>query len=278
MRWYNGRVPTPFYHLWIAEKLLAHPELHPAVRGLLWQQRGEFLLGNTAPDVQSVSGQDREVTHFFDLPIRLTAPRPWKHILDQHPSLAQPLGLPAAQRAFLAGYLCHLQADWLWVRDIFAPIFGPFRFWGTFGQRLYLHNVLRAYLDRGVVAELPVDTGIALEVVSPDGWLPFVQNRFICEWRDFLASQLQPGAAVQTVEVFAARQGVDPDRFYGLINSEARMDAEVFSRLPRPQLERYLQTLISDNLRLLQDYLQPPLIPATHWSSPFANVHHEGMP
>ena len=73
------------------------------------------------------------------------------------------LGHPAsdAQAAFLAGYICHLQADWLWVNQIFEPIFGHSCTWGDHPQRLYIHNVLRAYLDRLILAELPAETGPA---------------------------------------------------------------------------------------------------------------------
>lgn len=248
-------MPTPFYHLSVAEELLRHPPLAPIARCILEPQRGAFLLGHTAPDVQVVSGQPREATHFFVLPCRPKAPRPWAYLLETHPSLAHPEQLPPAQAAFLAGYLCHLQADWLWVKDIFAPVFGPTCWWGTFRQRLYWHNVLRAYLDRRVLPELPAAMGVWLGQTSPDRWLPFVQDRFLCEWRDFLASQLDPGAAVQTVEVLAARQGITPVEFYGLLDSEDRLEREIFVHLPRQQLEVYRQRLLADNVHLLQDYL-----------------------
>lgn len=104
-------MPTPFYHLGVAEDLLNHPGLSSGVGHTLRQQRPAFLLGNTAPDVQTVSGQERQDTHFFDLPITPGTPTPWNRFLTDFPSLAQPNRLPADQAAFLAGYLCHLQAE-----------------------------------------------------------------------------------------------------------------------------------------------------------------------
>ncbi len=49
----------------------------------------------------------------------------WEVFLENYSSLSDPRQIPPEQAAFLAGYLCHLQADWLWVKDIFDPIFGP---------------------------------------------------------------------------------------------------------------------------------------------------------
>ena len=129
------------------------------VSQFLRNYRGEFLFGSTAPDVQVVSGQPREVTHFFDLPIKTGDQPAWDRFLTSYPDLAATNYLSAPQTAFISGYLCHLQADWLWVKGIFAPAFGPGCSWGTFRQRLYYHNVLRAYLDLQILPGLPMDAG-----------------------------------------------------------------------------------------------------------------------
>lgn len=247
-------MPTPFYHLAVAETLLHHPGLPGNVRTLLTDQRGAFLFGNTAPDVQVVSGQERQATHFFTVPIQPGSPPPWSKLLSTHPALAHPAALPAAQGAFLAGYLCHLQADWSWILSIFSPVFGPDCSWGTFPERLYLHNVLRSYLDMQVLAELPPSTARRLKQISPNGWLPFVEDQYLLEWRDYLAQQLEPGAAARTVEVFAARQGISPEEFYQLLESEQRMDQQVFSRLPRRSLKVYRRQLIELNLKTLEAF------------------------
>ena len=278
-RSYNIRVPTPFYHLDIAENLLANPALANPVQQFLWGQRSAFLLGNTAPDVQVVSRQERQATHFFSLPVRTDAQPPWERLLRTHPSLAQPARIPGAQAAFIAGYLCHLQADWLWIVDIFAPVFGPDCRWETFSQRLYLHNVLRAYLDQQVTTALAADTADCLKGIRPDHWLPFVQDVHLSTWRDYLAGQLEPGAAAETVEVFASRQGLSPREFYQLIESEERMEQEVFVHLPRSQLETYHQRLIESNLELLQAYFgpqnKPKYIPVTGLPAQSGSFDHQ---
>jgi hypothetical protein len=247
-------VPTPFYHLNVATDLLNHAERSAPFFRTLKTYRAEFFLGNTAPDVQTISGQDRQVTHFFDLPIRKDMIPAWDKMLALYPTLMRPANLPPAQAAFIAGYLCHLQADWLWVVEIFAPVFGPANMWKSFEQRLYLHNVLRAYLDTQILSSLPSGLATELRLASPAGWLPFVEDVYLCQWRDFLAQQLQPGAFVRTVEVFAARQGVPAEAYYRMINSEERLDQEIFAHLPRTALVDYRQRLLEENMRLLQTY------------------------
>jgi hypothetical protein len=96
----------------------------------------------------------------------------------------------------------------MWVKDLFAPAFGPGATWGTFPKRLYLHNVLRAYLDVRILPELPPGMDNCLGKVQPDGWLPFVADHYLIEWREVLVPQLKPGAATQTVEVLSSRQGI----------------------------------------------------------------------
>ncbi len=254
-------MPTPFYHLSLAEELINHHDLPEPICHFLRTYRNEFLFGSTAPDVQVVSGQPREVTHFFNLPIQPGDPPAWDVFLATYPELAITNTLPAALSAFLAGYLCHLQADWVWVNDIFAPAFGPRTTWGTFRQRLYYHNVLRAYLDRQILPGLPVDAGTCLGKVEPDSWLPFVKDQYLAEWRDLLAQQLHPGAAIQTVEVFSSRQGISAPEYYALLGSNERMHSEVFVHLPLERVESYWERVLKDNLYLLADTLAFRLLP-----------------
>ncbi|HEX9090149.1 MAG TPA: hypothetical protein VF831_01600 [Anaerolineales bacterium] len=96
-------MPTPFYHLHLAEDLLKHPWLGTEVSHFLNAWRPLFLFGNTAPDVQVVSGQSRQQTHFFNLPIQEGDPVPWELIQSEYPQLANPQGLPERQSTFLAG-------------------------------------------------------------------------------------------------------------------------------------------------------------------------------
>ena len=103
-------MPTPVTHLSLAEEILRGDDLSSAARRLLIQQRGPFLLGHTAPDVKTVSGQDRHESHFYTIP--RTSERPaYELLFDAHPSLARAESLPPPQAAFIAGYIAHLLLD-----------------------------------------------------------------------------------------------------------------------------------------------------------------------
>lgn len=224
-------MPTPFYHLRFARDLLAAGGLPP----LLPREWPAFCLGNIAPDVQTLTGQPRAATHFFDVPMRDLTPA-WRVMFEHHPSLADPAGLPSARAAFLAGYLCHLALDQLWIARIFDPIFGESAGWSTFRQRLFLHNVLRIYLDRIDLPTLQEGVGATLRQAQPENWLPFLADHALCRWRDFVADQLADGAVSQTVEVFASRMNLAPTDFEFLLQSPAAMQAHIFDRLPQSSL------------------------------------------
>ena len=105
------------------------------------------------------------------------------------------------------------------------------------------------------IASLPPDVVAALRKANPFQWLPFVQDQFLIKWRDYLSDQLQSGESIRTVEVFASRHGIDPAAFHAMINSEERMEANVFVHISPQQLDDYRVDLITHNIELLEDYL-----------------------
>lgn len=235
--------------------MLCGPGLSPEASDLLRQHSSAFLLGHTAPDVQVVSGQPREATHFFELPLRPEDPPPHARLLQAYPVLARPRELPAPQAAFLAGYLCHLLADWQWVQQIFIPCFLPGPTGLSSKQAYFLHNALRCYLDEQILPGLNGVVRGRLDQAEPAGWLPVVGDEPLRRWRDLLAEQLRPGGAVRTVEVFAKRLGLPPQAFEDLLRSEERLENELFSRISPQALERYRLCLVQDSLDLVNRYL-----------------------
>jgi hypothetical protein len=231
-------VPTPFTHLRFAEELMAMAGLPPTASAALTVEKPVFLLGSIAPDTQTVSGQPREATHFFYVPFRDRLPA-CQHLFDAHPALAQPWSLPPAQAAFMSGYVTHLALDELWVKDVFEPVFGSLARWGIFPERLYLHNALRSHLDAADHKRLPASTAATLCAAHPRGLCPFISDDNLLHWRDWIAEQLSPGQAAQTVEVFAQRMGADARSFAALLASPHAMQRRVFDRLPDGLLERY---------------------------------------
>ncbi len=255
-------MPTPFTHLAAAAELLAASDLAPDVRTALQADWPAFLFGNTAPDVQTISGQPREATHFFSVPLR-GPPAAGPRLLAHYPALAVRAALPPPQAAFIAGYLAHLVFDQLWVRDLFEPYFGEAPAWGTFHERLYLHNVLRAHVDAADLARLTPVVGGQLQAATPAGWLPFVDSHHLRAWRDLIADQLSSGAG-RTVEVFAQRNRVDPREFAALLASPGQMAARVFSHLPGHDgraLAAYRAQALAASAQTISSYWQGGSLP-----------------
>jgi hypothetical protein len=246
-------MPTPFMHLALAEEILRRGDLSSTARDLLLLQRGPFLLGNTAPDVQTVSGQARIESHFYTLP--RTTDRPAHEILfTAHPALAHPTDLPPTQAAFVAGYIAHLLLDELWLDDIFLHHFG--KDWASRQRRAFLHNVLRTWLDRQDQQQLNGNIVAALQRAEPQQWLPFVDDGALRAWRDWLIEQLSPGQSAQTTEVFARRMGVSATEMETLLSSPELMEAQVFRRVPRPALQCFHDTGYTKSVALINWYLQ----------------------
>jgi hypothetical protein len=253
-------MPTPFTHLAAAADLLASPALATDTQAALVAEWPAFLFGNTAPDVQTISGQPREATHFFTVPLRDASPA-GRRLLARYSALAVRSQLPADQAAFIAGYLAHLMYDQLWIRDVFEPFFGEAPAWGSFRERLYLHNVLRAYMDAVDLQRLRPAVAGRLRAAEPHAWLPFEDDRHLRAWRDLLADQLSSGAG-RTVEVFAQRMRVDPQEFAALLASPEEMDRRVFSHLPPGALAEYRALARAVSVRVISAYWQGVDLPS----------------
>jgi hypothetical protein len=246
-------------HLALAQEILSGDALPPAVHRLLTQQRGPFLLGHTSPDVQTVSGQGREETHFYALPhVRCrTRDRPAHETLfARYPELARVRGLSTSQAAFVAGYIAHLLLDELWLDEVFLPYFRR-QEWGTRRERAFLHNVLRTWLDRRDLERIDGAVTGALRRARPSGWLPFVRDQDLFAWRDWLVGQLSPGQPVQTAEVFAQRMGVSPAEVEAVMQSSEEMADRVFSHVPEDVLRAYHKEGRRRSVALIAEYLVP---------------------
>ena len=230
---------------------MALGDLPQPVQAVLAVERPAFLFGSIAPDAQSVSGQPREATHFFNVPFQDAVPA-CRHLFAAFPALAEPRRLPGAQAAFMAGYVTHLALDELWVKEIFEPNFGSLAQWGLFTERLYLHNALRSHLDASDFKRLTASTSGTLHAARLNGLCPFIADESLLHWRDLIADQFSPGQAIRTVEVFAQRMGADPHRFAALLASPQEMQRRIFDRLPGGALEQFYR----DGLALCREMLE----------------------
>jgi hypothetical protein len=245
-------MPTPIQHLALAEGVLQGADLSTAARRLLTEQRGPFLLGTTAPDVQIISGQERQETHFYSL--WTTSSRPaYEEMFAAHPSLALAQALPLAQAAFVAGYISHLLLDELWLHQIFWP-----HFWQSIDDRhecAFLHNVLRTWMDRQDRRQVNGSVAAVLHEVEPHHWLTFASDEHLRCWRDWLTEQLLPGRVVRTAEVFAQRMGVRVEAMEAVLQSPREMETAVLSRIPPFALDSFRSTGYERSVALIEEYL-----------------------
>ena len=239
-------------HLVLAEEILRENALPPTIRRLLTQQHGPFLLGHTGPDVQTVSGQARDETHFYSIPPTTDRPA-YETLFAAHPQLARAELLPPAQAAFVAGYIAHLLLDELWLCDIFQRYFLPD--WGPLRERLFLHNVLRTWMDTRDQKRLDGNVAAALRETRPQGWLPFVGDEHLRAWRDWLVEQLGPGHSVETAEVFARRMGVSAAAVEEVLASPQQMEERIFRHVPRTALQSFHDVGYERSVRLIERYL-----------------------
>ncbi len=247
-------MPTPIQHLVIADDVLVDPALPLVARQVLSAQRSAFLFGTIAPDVQTVSGQSREATHFFTLP--LTDARPAHQVLfAAHSTLAHAHSLPLAQAAFISGYISHLALDELWIAQVFAPYFGPEAEWDTFRERLLIHNVLRTWLDQRDQSRLGDDVSKTLAQVEPRGWLPFVSDVHLRLWRDEITAELAPGATVRTAEVFAERLHVPPAEIHRILESPAELQRRVLAHVPLGSVDNFYADARTVSAQLIAEYM-----------------------
>jgi hypothetical protein len=210
------------------------------------------MLGHTAPDVKTVSGQKREESHFYTIP--RTSDRPaYLALFDTHPELARANALSPSQAAFIAGYVAHLLLDELWLDDVFQRYF--LQDWGPLGERLFLHNVLRTWVDLRDQARLDGTMAQALEQAEPDDWLPFVDDEYLRGWRDWLVVQLAAGHRMETAKVLADRMGVPAAEVEAVVQSPEEMERRVFQHFPRSALEAFRERGYRQSVMLVEWYV-----------------------
>jgi hypothetical protein len=247
-------MPTPINHLVMGQELFQNGMMSPPVQKLLEVQAGPFLLGHTAADVQTVSGQPRAETHFYDIPPSSDTPA-YRTLLAAHPDLSDARLLDPEHVAFVAGYLSHLVADEAWWWEVFYPFFSPAATWGSWDERRFLHNVLRTHLDREDQSRLGDDVRDAIARTEPRSWLPFVDDQALRMWRDWLVDQLQPDNRVMTAEVFARRMNLPVEEVEAALESTHRMEY-IFQHIPRSSLETYRESVRHNSASLVNDYMR----------------------
>ncbi len=243
-------MPTPFTHLYIAQRLLNDPQLPGDMRALLAAECAAFLLGSIAADARVNSGVQRANTHFYryDEPMN---DHPWRVMLAEYPVLERAAN--SAHRAFLAGYVAHLSVDEWWTERMLREQFLA-REWGTDRKfRFFMLHILLIYMDERDYAALEPWQAGTLQGAQPADWLPFIGDADLQAWRDFIAEQV--AGESQTLAVLGARVQRPPEEFRAILDSPERMQADLWAHVPPDTLAQVEARMYTFAREQLVDYL-----------------------
>jgi hypothetical protein len=143
--------------------------------------------------------------------------------------------------------------DEVWLDDVFQRYF--LQDWGPLRERLFLHNVLRTWVDGRDQARLNRTVAQVLQQAEPDDWLPFVDDTYLRLWRDWLIEQLAPGHTMETAEVLAGRMGVPAEEVEAVAQSPEQMEKRVFRRFPRSALQFFREKAYRSSVILVNWYI-----------------------
>lgn len=219
-------MPTPFTHLQITNRIYHDTALPNAVRTVLHNAQPDFLLGGVVADARAYPGADRSITHFYTYD-RPMPDNPWREMLRQHPSLTDVKS--PEQAAFLAGYVAHLAADEYWSHNMLKPHFANSDWGAGIRDRFYILHLLLIHMDERDEAQLPDNIPAIMRQSTPHHWLPFMDDRVICDWRDFIAQQLEGES--ETLNIFGGRISTPPEKVREMLDNPTFMQQRLWDNV-----------------------------------------------
>jgi hypothetical protein len=230
-------MPNAETHLAAACDLLAEPAItgaHPWLAGDA--SRAAFLMGAISPDVRAISGQAREATHFFTIPPSDERPAPAVMVADW-PQISQASRLNPPAAAFVAGYMTHLIMDQTWVERVVIPgLFIAGTEWGVQHPNWRLYCILMTYLEYRAAPRLPADTSRRVGSAEPQGWLPFVADHYLAQWRTRVAGLIGEGGPRRVSSVLTQSCGLSSDEMEAIVLSEPEMARQAYPVVARERL------------------------------------------
>lgn len=219
-------MPTPFTHLRITHRLLNDPKIPDSVHKLMNNCRPDFYLGGVVADARPV-GSRRADTHFY----HYTEPmpdNPWREMFRQYPSLKTPPS--SSHKVLLMAYVAHLASDEYWSRNLLKPHIAEADWGRNIHERFNALHLLLIHMDERDEKYLPEQIPSFLFQSYPSSYLPFIPDEVMCEWRDFIADQLENNAS-QTLQIFGSRIQTDPKDLRKMLDDTQYMQQRLWNNI-----------------------------------------------
>ncbi len=155
-------------------------------KSYVFDHLGAYYLGSTAPDIRAMTRWPREQTHFAPLSVAEVGTGT-ATMFKMHPELLEDMS--PASLAFLAGYVCHLAADEVWITSVFRPHFDTAEATRLTDDQIEANiwdRAMQLDLDRQALPQITGDN-------HPEHWLacsdndvsmPFFEEGLLGEWKD----------------------------------------------------------------------------------------------
>ncbi len=174
-------MPNLPMHIYLADQVAEQLD-----RGYVFDHLGAYYLGSTAPDIRAMTRWPREQTHFAPLSVEEVGTGT-STMFRMHPELQEDMS--PASRAFLAGYVCHLASDEVWITSVFRPHFDTAEESCLTGDQVEANiwdRAMQLDMDRQALPQISGDS-------HPEKWLPcsdhnvsmpFFEEGLLGEWKD----------------------------------------------------------------------------------------------
>jgi hypothetical protein len=225
-------------------------------------QSGEYLLGSTAPDIRVLTRWDRQVTHFFDL-ANFEPQHGVEGLFHAQPQVADAALLNDSTRAFMAGYITHLEMDECWINEVYRPFFGAQSSLAGDSRANVLDRVLQYELERKVRedTEFMRSCEDALRNAAMEIECGFLEQETLERWREInldvvsrppdwdrfrqIASRHLKDAGIETVEAIEAFMTEIPNLL-----------EETRGHVSEERIEQFMDSARERSRQSLKEYLQ----------------------